>query len=44
MTSLKQAHLFFVQFLEYLLSFLVDGMDKKARNFQLAKAQSQGVA
>ena len=43
-TSLKQMHLFFVQFLEYLPLFLDNNVDKKANNFQIAKVQSQCVA
>ena len=43
-TLLKQIHLFFVHFLEYLLLFLDDNVMKKANNFQMAKVQPQGVA
>ena len=39
-TSLKQTHLAFLQFLKYLLLFL----DQKANNFQIAEVQPQSVA
>ena len=40
-TSLKQTHMFFVHFLEYLLLFLGDNVDEKGNNFQIAKVQPQ---
>ena len=43
-TSLKQTHLFFENFLEYLLLVLDNKVDKKGNNFQIAKGQPQGVA
>ena len=42
--SLKQKHLFFVHFLEYLILVLDDNMDKKVLNFQIAKIQPHGIA
>ena len=43
-TSLKQAKLFFVIFLEYLLLPLDDNVDEKVNDFQIAKIQPQGFA
>ena len=42
--SLKQTHLFFAHFLEYLKLILNDKVDEKANKFQIAKVQPQGVA
>ena len=38
-TSLKQTHLFFVYFLEYLLFFWMKTWIKKGKNFQIEKVQ-----
>ena len=41
-TSLKQAHLFFVNFSEYLLLFLDDKVAENTNNFQITKVQPEG--
>ena len=40
--SLKQAHLFFVNFSEYLLLFLDDKVAENTNNFQITKVQPEG--
>ena len=44
MISLKQTHLFFAHFLEYVLLFLMITTMKKASGSHTVKVQPQGVA
>ena len=44
MSSLKQTHLFFAHFLEYLLYIWMVTWMKKANYFQIAQVQPRGVA
>ena len=41
--SLKQMHLLFVHFLEYLLSFLDDNLDEEAKKFSNSESSAFGV-
>ena len=43
-TSFKQAYLIFLHFLEYLLLFLDDNMDKESKYFQIAKVAYKSAA
>ena len=41
--SLKQMHLLFVHFLEYLLSFLDDNLDEEVKKFSNSESSAFGV-